>query len=157
MTAVDQGHRTELPASAGESPGRPGLNTETLALSALFVAIFAFLAALFAVGLAGRSIDEHEAIASAPAASSGETLPVSLSEFAIAPDELRTSTDTRLAVTNDGAVVHNLSVEGKATPMLQGGEAAELDISGLAPGTYTLRCDVAGHEAAGMKATLTIE
>lgn len=30
-------------------------------------------------------------------------------------------------------------------------------MGGLAPGAYTMVCDVAGHEAAGMKATLTIE
>lgn len=152
---------TDKPLETGEPTAparRPGLNTETLALGALFVAMFSFLAALFAVGLAARSIDEHEAVASSAVAGTDPVLAVSLSEFAIDPDGLTLpSGASRLTVSNDGAVVHNLSVEGFATPMLQGGEQAELDVGGLVPGVYTMRCDIAGHEAAGMKATLTIE
>jgi uncharacterized cupredoxin-like copper-binding protein len=40
--------------------------------------------------------------------------------------------------------------------MLDKGMSADLDLARLAPGTYTMRCDVAGHEAAGMKGILTI-
>lgn len=139
-------------------PPRPGLNTDTVALGALFVAMFAFLAALVAIGLASRSIDEHRAVQAneVPAAASAAAEAVSLSEFSISPDPIELAAGASLSVTNDGAVVHNLSVEGQATPMLESGDSATLDLSGLAPGSYTLICDVAGHAAAGMEATLNV-
>lgn len=140
-----------------QPPRRPGFNTDTVALGALFVAIFAFLAAGVAVALASRSIDEHRAVQAgdAPAASAaGEA--VSLNEFSISPDPVEISAGGVLEVTNEGAAVHNLSVEGNATPLLDPGGSAALDLSGLAPGSYTLICDVAGHAAAGMQAVLEV-
>jgi manganese oxidase len=61
-------------------------------------------------------------------------------------------------VTNDGTMAHDLEVVGTdlITPMLQPGESATLDLSGLEPGTYTVICTVPGHEAAGMTGTLTV-
>lgn len=87
----------------------------------------------------------------------GGYVSVSLTEFAVSPEPLNVPQGAALAVKNDGAVVHNLSVDGTATPMLDSGATADLEISGLAPGTYVMRCDVPGHEAAGMKGTITIE
>lgn len=142
---------------------RPGLNTDTLALGGFFIAIFAFLAAIFAVGLAARAIDEHREVDARLAAVSGSSagtqptaVTVSLKEFAIEPGSLDVASRAVLTVRNNGSVVHNLSVDGTASPMLAAGESAQLDLGGLAPGTYTIRCDVPGHEAAGMKGTLTI-
>lgn len=138
---------------------RPGLNTDTLALGALFLALFAFLAATLAVGIATRAADEHRALAASGAAggsASTEAATVSLDEFALDPDALTVPEGSTLAVRNDGAVVHNLSVDGVASPMLNGGESGELDLSQVAPGSYTMRCDVPGHEAAGMSGTITI-
>jgi manganese oxidase len=55
-------------------------------------------------------------------------------------------------------MAHDLSVVGTdlITPMLQPGESASLDLSGLDDGTYTVICTVPGHEAAGMVATLQV-
>lgn len=137
---------------------RPGLNTDTLALGGLFVAMFAFLAAVLAVAIATRAADEHRALgASDVPAAAGSSPTVALSEFSIAPSEIALPAGTTsVEVRNDGAIVHNLSVEGIASPMLNGGDAGQLDLGSLAPGTYTMRCDVPGHEAAGMKGTLRI-
>lgn len=148
----------EADAPAPTAPPRPGLNTDTVALGALFVAMFAFLAALVAVGLASRSIDEHRAVqgSEAPAAASAAAQAVSLNEFSISPDPIEVAAGAELSVVNDGATIHNLSVDGNATPMLESGDSATLDLSGLAPGSYTLICDVAGHAAAGMEATLNV-
>lgn len=145
-------------SSTSPSPARPGLNTDTVALGALFVAMFAFLAALLAIGFASRAIDEHRAVQASglPAAGSANGQAVSLREFSISPDPIEVGTGASLSVTNDGAVVHNLSVEGQATPMLESGDSATLDLSGLTPGSYTLICDVAGHAAAGMQAVLNV-
>ena len=158
-TAPEQPPKVETGTQpAPPAPSRPGFNTDTVALGALFVAIFAFLAALVAVGLASRSIDEHRAVQAGevPAATSAAGEAVSLSEFSISPDPIEISAGETLAVTNDGAIVHNLSVEGNTTPMLEPGGSAALDLSSLAPGSYTLICDVAGHAAAGMQTTLNV-
>jgi manganese oxidase len=61
-------------------------------------------------------------------------------------------------VTNAGAIDHDLAVIGEdvATSMLSSGASESLSLAGLAPGTYEIHCTVAGHEAGGMKGTLTI-
>lgn len=152
----------ESDSRAASPPRRPGLNTDTLALAGVFIAMFAFLGSVFAVGLAARAVDEHRALEAGILGSdqptSGAPVAISLTEFRVAPDPVTVAAGTAaLAVSNAGTVIHNLSVDGTATPMLDAGESADLDVSALAPGTYTLLCQVAGHEAAGMKATLIIE
>ena len=152
-------------AAATSPPRRPGLNTDTLALAGVFIAMFAFLGSIFAVALASRAVDEHRDLGRILEAGEVDTggpseasVAISLTEFRVSPDPVTISGDqTSLAVTNDGTVPHNLGVDGAATPMLDAGDSADLDVSALEPGTYTLICQVAGHEAAGMKATLTIE
>lgn len=143
------------------TPRRPGLNTDTLALAGVFIAMFAFVAALVAVGLAARAIDEHEGLPAGATTGSGSTsapsLEVELRDFAIGPTALEVPAgSTTLEVRNAGAVVHNLSVDTRASDMLQAGQSTQLDLSGLAPGTYKMRCDVPGHEAAGMTGTVTV-
>jgi manganese oxidase len=83
---------------------------------------------------------------------------VELSEFAIDPASITVAAGGVLEVTNRGVAEHDLAVIGTdvATPMLQGGDAATLELSSLAPGTYDIHCSVPGHEAGGMKGTLTI-
>ena len=149
-------------AAPPEATRRPGLNTDTLALAGVFIAMFAFLAAVFAVGLASRAVDEHQDLedaiaAGAPTGSSpGSATAVSLREFAIDPGSLELASGSTIRIENAGTIAHNLSVDGRGSAMLEAGQSGELDLSGLAPGTYTMRCDVPGHEAAGMKGTVTV-
>lgn len=154
-------HTAPTTSPAEGDKRRPGLNTDTLALGGVFISMFAFLAAIIAVAFASRAIDDHQAVADAiDGASSRGTTPnvvVSLSEFAISPGALEIPAGTVVAVDNTGAVTHNLSVDGTASPMIAGGDSVELDLSSLEPGTYTMRCDVPGHEAAGMVGSLTIK
>jgi FtsP/CotA-like multicopper oxidase with cupredoxin domain len=81
----------------------------------------------------------------------------SLSEFAIdGPTEIGAG-QTQLEVSNEGSVVHNLTLEGgPATPDLNAGDAATLDLGALDPGSYVIFCSIAGHRDAGMEATLTV-
>ena len=158
MTVTEASTKTEPVAAASTAKRRPGLNTDTLALSAMFVALFAFAAAIIAVGVAFRAVDEHEAIvaASGTGGSVASTVQVSLSEFMIMPKPLSAPAGSTLEVVNDGSVEHNLSVGGLTTPNLAAGERAALDIGGLAPGTYSVTCAIPGHKEAGMETTLTI-
>ena len=61
-----------------------------------------------------------------------------------------------LDITNTGTVEHDFSIKGTdvAIPLIAPGETAHLDLSGLDAGTYTVICQVAGHEASGMTAML---
>lgn len=57
--------------------------------------------------------------------------------------------------TNEGSVAHTLLIKGEPGFKLSVGDTDTGTIE-LDPGTYTLFCDVAGHEAAGMEAELTV-
>ena len=83
---------------------------------------------------------------------------VTLAEFTITPNAITAVNGAGLDVTNNGTMQHNLAVEGTqlATPMLDAGKTAHLDLSSLQPGDYTVICQVPGHSAAGMTAKLHV-
>jgi plastocyanin len=143
------------PAPADE-PGT-GLTFEAIAVIALIVAFAAVITSVFAIGIAARSIDEHRAIADG-GGSGGGPVAVSLEEFAINPAPLSASAGATISVTNDGTTTHDLTVEGQdlATPTLDAGGTADLDVSTLAPGTYTVFCSIPGHRESGMETDLTV-
>ncbi len=63
--------------------------------------------------------------------------------------------------TNAAPVPHDFAIEkGEdelgVTPQISGGASEDLTVT-LAPGEYTYYCTVPGHEAAGMKGTLTVK
>lgn len=123
--------------------------------------MFALVAAVFAVGLAARATAEArsatEALARRPAPAATAAVTVGLDEFSIEPGDLSVPAGSVLAVRNDGTTAHDLAVEGLSTPLLDPEGSAELDLGELAAGSYTMICEVAGHEASGMRGTLTIE
>jgi plastocyanin len=55
---------------------------------------------------------------------------------------------------------HDISLKGNGVDehgeIVQDGGVSTVDIPDLKPGTYTFYCSVPGHEAAGMKGTLTV-
>jgi manganese oxidase len=139
--------------------------SEERTIGAIATAVVAVVALVLSGGALITSAKGSTSAASAsPAAATaaGESAPssvaVELSEFAIDPSDLTVAAGGTLEVTNRGVAEHDLAVIGTevATPMLQGGESASLDISSLEPGTYDVHCSVPGHEAGGMKATLTV-
>lgn len=164
LTSAPEAPAAAPPVAGAQAAPRPGTTFETLAVCAFIFGLFAVLVAVFAVGLAARAVDEADdgggsGVAAAPAADAGGTdsLDVSLEDFAINPDELTVAAGSTLNLTNDGAVVHNLAIDGVASEMLDPAGSGELDLSELEPGTYTMICEVPGHEEAGMKGTITIE
>jgi plastocyanin len=56
---------------------------------------------------------------------------------------------------NEGSVAHTLLIKGKSGFKLSIGNTDTGTVE-LTAGTYELFCDIAGHEAAGMKADLTV-
>ncbi len=129
---------------------KEGLSIFTVCMSLLSICV-----AVAAIIVAALASDGDGA---AVAATSGGSAEVTLSEFAIDPDPVTVGAGGTLAVVNDGAAPHNLTVQGEdlATPDLNNGESATLDVGGLEPGDYTVICSIPGHEAAGMTATLTV-
>jgi nitrite reductase (NO-forming) len=98
------------------------------------------------------------AMVNSGAASAPATATVHLSEFSIEPADVNVAPGGTLEIMNMGAVTHNVAVKGSglASPMIAAGATGQLKLSGLAPGTYTIFCEVPGHEAAGMQATLHV-
>ncbi len=159
MTISDSQSSNRIVDADPGTPKRPGLNTDTVAMGGLFVAIFAFVAAVFAVALAARAVEESRSSGGSGGSggSTSEAVTVTLSEYGLTPGNVKASAGSTIDVVNKGTMIHNLSVDGVASPMLDGGKSAELDLAKLKPGTYKMRCDVPGHEDAGMKGTLTVD
>ena len=150
---------SDRPEQAATTRGRPGLNTDTLALAGLFIAVFAFLAAIFAVGLAARAIEEAEDSAGGGGTTSAtgtEAVPVALAEFAITPGEVD--------VPAGAGAEHQQRRHRGPQPQCRWGRIGDggrrghnRTRSGIPRfGTYTMKCDVAGHAEAGMTGTLTV-
>ena len=104
----------------------------------------------------------------APSPSSGGTPPVSNTTLRMSEKEFSISPATATAhtgkidftVTNDGTVVHNFAVtvagqEFKSSDV-QAGKSIPFSVTIDQPGDYTFFCAIPGHEALGMKGTLTV-
>lgn len=157
-TEIPEPTTSEAEGPAEQKKARSGITFETIALLAFILAFAAALIAVFALALAVRSIDEHRAIPEGGSGGGGSgAVAVSLTEFKITPGPATVAAGGSLEVSNDGTTVHDLTVEGNATPELAAGESATLDVSSLAPGTYEMYCQIAGHRDSGMETELTVE
>jgi len=115
------------------------------------IAVLTVFASIIGIGLALRA-DGDDAVAG------GETVEADMTEFSVDLSTADIETPGTLLVRNNGTVVHNLTIVGTdvRSSDLQAGESEELDISALAPGTYTVNCIIPGHTEAGMTASLTV-
>ena len=63
----------------------------------------------------------------------------------------------KFVIKNEGAIEHNFVIQGanvEVDAIVPGG-SKEITVD-LKPGTYTIVCNIPGHEEAGMKVTLTV-
>ena len=116
------------------------------------------LLAIYAVGTittSGVFLASTTTSATKPAAA---TVPVSESEFKIvlSSTQLKAGPIT-FEAKNDGRIPHDLAIKqtGDKTKLIQPGATAELKVT-LKAGKYVLYCSVSGHEAAGMKQSITV-
>jgi plastocyanin len=70
--------------------------------------------------------------------------------------------DVSVNFTNDSSTTHDVCVQSSSGDQIGctdqiAGSSASTDLGTLKPGTYTFYCSVDGHEAAGMKGTLTVK
>jgi plastocyanin len=128
--------------------------------------------AAFGFAACGGDDDEEDTTAAETTATEttaggggGTTLDISAPEdgsFAFDQKSLNATAGTAtINFDNPAAVSHDVVLEAQGgeevgkTPLVSEGQ--ESFTADLKPGTYTFYCPVGGHEAAGMKGTLTVE
>jgi plastocyanin len=98
--------------------------------------------------------------AATPGESSGSgpaALTLVATEFAFEPPAAIGATEVEITLENQGAVLHNLVIEGVEGFILEAGPGAvSTGTVQLGTGTYTFFCNVPGHRQAGMEGRLTI-
>jgi uncharacterized cupredoxin-like copper-binding protein len=116
---------------------------------------------VFAISCSGGADD------GVPAAGEGEhaaavTIEVTLSDFAITPDQLEGPAGAPLtfAIRNEGATPHTFGVVAGGrtfeTATIDAGGDAVLEVTALEAGTYQVLCTVPGHDTLGMTGTLMV-
>jgi nitrite reductase (NO-forming) len=137
-----------------------GRSMATVAMAA-GTAVALVLGAGALIVAAGNGAPQSPTVAAAAQAADADlpdSVEVELTEMTITPSQLEVAVGGSIEVTNVGASPHDLAIVDTdlATPMLDAGGAATLELGGLDAGTYTVICTVAGHAAAGMEATLVV-
>ena len=129
-------------------------NAPDLGIVGAILGIIALVVAVIAVGFSVTGEDDGDSAVAA----GGGTTKVELGDFFIKPASASVAAGSTLELTNAGNTQHNLSVvdEGIASEMIDAGGTASLSLGDLEPGTYKIRCDVPGHESAGMSGELTV-
>ena len=61
-----------------------------------------------------------------------------------------------LVMANPSSFMHGIAIQGHGSGQVVGQGGTSTVTATLKPGTYTFYCPVPGHEAAGMKGTLTV-
>ena len=121
---------------------------------AFAVAIAALCVALF--GLRDTAASDTS---SASGGGDATVIDIDLAEWSVSgvPADIAEGALT-INVTNTGNMVHNLSIPSLSakTPDLQPGESYELDLGTVPAGSYDMLCDIAGHAASGMTATMAV-
>jgi len=101
-------------------------------------------------------------VAARAAGGSAGTVVVTETEFKIEPRTIVAREGQTLTVRNRGTIAHDLVVQGSdqqilaRTDLIQPGATAQLRLSQVPPGSYTVFCDVPGHREQGMVATLEV-
>jgi uncharacterized cupredoxin-like copper-binding protein len=99
---------------------------------------------------------------SGPAASGGESVNLSATDFKFAPADptVKQAGTVTFKVSNDGQAPHALEVEGpggeKETPVLQPGKTASLKVDLSKDGSYEFYCPVGNHRQMGMKGEVKV-
>lgn len=131
-------------------PAKRGFGPVALTVGAVYAVTIGLIvtAVLVAGGGGGGGV-----VASGPT-----VVDITLTEFSIDGNLTVPEGEVVLNVTNAGSVEHNLAIEelDKRTANLRGGASENLSLGTLAPGTYEIICEIAGHKDSGMTATLTV-
>jgi len=72
------------------------------------------------------------------------------------PEYTVRSGEVTIALVNDGALQHDLLIDGKDFKVLTNARQTKAATVTLEPGTYTIFCDIPTHREAGMESKLTV-
>jgi uncharacterized cupredoxin-like copper-binding protein len=119
---------------------------------ALSLAVFLLLTLLLAFDRQPTRTTE-----ASTAQAAAEVVDVTLTEFAIEPSEfdVPAGVPVTFSVANKGSIEHDFTIEGvDGTAAIGAGTTATLEVPAFKPGQYKVLCSVAGHDSAGMTATV---
>lgn len=146
-------------AAAPARPPSPSSRVGGLVVAAMAAVLVVVAIGVTLLGVVAYLRDESSSDGSGGSAGTASTtLNVTLTEFAIEGDLTAPAGRVQLNVTNAGSIEHNLALVDPSVKSsnLMAGASETLDLGVLEPGTYTLICEIAGHEASGMTAQLVI-
>lgn len=91
------------------------------------------------------------------------SIQVTMTEFKFDPSTIQHSSGNIVFwLVNSGSTQHDMAIRdssGKTiatSELVSAGDTKEFDVSNIAAGSYTIYCTQPGHEASGMKGTLTV-
>jgi uncharacterized cupredoxin-like copper-binding protein len=92
------------------------------------------------------------------------SIKVTMSDYKFSPSTVNAkSGNVTILLVNSGSVSHDMvvkSADGSKTlgrsELIQPGDSGQFTINSVAAGSYPFICDQPGHEALGMKGTLTV-
>ena len=92
----------------------------------------------------------------------GTSAAITVKDFTLVPLDLTVVGGSRMVVTNEGPTIHNVKIRDAAGQVLGGtadlpaGASETVSLAAIPIGTYTLFCNLPGHESLGIKGTLTV-
>jgi uncharacterized cupredoxin-like copper-binding protein len=117
------------------------------------------LSALVAIAIASLALVQlASARGDRPAAGTTTTVTVKGGEFffRLSTKSIAKPGAVTFVVKNVGQVLHDFTIDGKKTPLLQPGKTAKLVVTFKKKGKYPYSCTVPGHASAGMKSVFTV-
>ncbi len=150
---------SDTPSGSTSQKSESFLAKSMVGLMFVAVSIAALVLGVVAVVAINSNDGGSSTSSSSSSAAVATIVQVRLTEFAVTMTPATVPPgEVTFQVVNSGTLEHNFVIPtfDKRTIMLKSGETAELVVSGLEVGEVAIVCEVAGHEASGMKATLTV-
>ena len=150
---------SDTPSGSTSQKSESFLAKSMVGLMFVAVSIAALVLGVVAVVAINNNDGGSSTSSSSSSAAVATIVQVRMTEFAVTMTPAAVPPgEVTFQVVNGGTLEHNFAIPtfNKRTIMLKSGETAELVVSGLEVGEVAIICEVAGHEASGMKATLTV-
>jgi plastocyanin len=131
------------------------------------VAVAAIAASLGLAACGGGDDDESTTAAETTTEATGgggaETVSMKATDFKFTPDDPSVKAgEATFELTNDGEVVHNITIEGPSGDAelpkdIAAGESGQVDVDLSEPGTYEFYCPVGNHADLGMVGQVKVQ
>jgi uncharacterized cupredoxin-like copper-binding protein len=117
-------------------------------------AVFSLVAAMLALAALATAAHANSKTAAAPTAATQ----VTLAEYAITPSTFNVPLNGTVVVVNGGSMTHNFNIDGTDihSKDLSPGQSTTVSLKGVKAGSYVVYCNIGGHRAQGMQATMVV-